>query len=464
MPMQKTKSLVLLFICFIGQVGAQTETGFVKKAELIYQHELTKTGYCSDGSDRARNNQPRFAGAMEARLLTFDNYQYVSYYEANGDIVVARRNVLDTVWEKAIINGYKIESNDRHNKISMAISEGDGVIHLSFDHHNTPKLNYARSAAGVAKNPGKVKWDNGVFQLLPNLGFENDMGLITYPSFYSLKKSGDLILYWRTGGAISGEMNLAHYNSKNQLWSFIGQISSAEGHYNGFSGTRGPYHAGFQSNSKGDIEVAWVWRESYNLQHPELDVVGNHGLFYAKSTDGGDTWRNNNNVLVASVDKKMRISIDNIGEPVVEIPIKLDASNSNICSAIDYKTDEFHFISSHKQADGGKKIPHHYVRKSNGSWTFTKTELPVGGCRLFFSDDVLLYLVNNGIYWSERSTGFSEWNPIKLDVETDSGEVNWDVSRLGEGIISMVMQHNPKKMGEPSPVSYFEYKIEKLSR
>lgn len=72
---------------FVKQGFSQFATGSVYSAKLLVQHELTKTGYCSDGSDRARNNQPRFAGPMEARLLAFNNYQPCSYYKAH-DIVV----------------------------------------------------------------------------------------------------------------------------------------------------------------------------------------------------------------------------------------------------------------------------------------------------------------------------------------------------------------------------------------
>lgn len=90
---------------------------------------------------------------------------------------------VNTVWEKSIVQGYKIESQDRHNKIAIAISQGDGVIHLSCDHHNTPQFNYANTDTDMATNPDKIIWDNTVFKLVPNLGMQNDTGWVTYPTF-----------------------------------------------------------------------------------------------------------------------------------------------------------------------------------------------------------------------------------------------------------------------------------------
>ncbi len=239
----------------------------LKTAELVYQYELTKTAFCSDGSDRARNGIPRFAGTMVAKGITYKNYQYVSYFEKDGSVVVARRNVLKpNSWEKTSVPNYTMKLHDRHRKIAIGISEGDGVIHLAFDHHNTPVLNYARTAVGVASNPEKVAWDDTVFKYVPNLDIPENTGEVTYPSFFSLAGTGDMIIYWRTGGAEGGEMNLAHYSSTTHDWAFIGQISSENGHYNGMYGSRGPYHAGFNSDAEGNIHLAWLWREREALR------------------------------------------------------------------------------------------------------------------------------------------------------------------------------------------------------
>ena len=90
-----------------------------------------------------------------------------------------------------------------------------------------------------------------MFSLLPNLGLKSSTGLVTYPSFYPIKSTGNIIIYWRTGGAIGGEMNLANYSSTEHKWRFIGKISSRDGTYKGKKGTRGPYNAGFKSNGNG---------------------------------------------------------------------------------------------------------------------------------------------------------------------------------------------------------------------
>lgn len=209
-------------------------------------------------------------------------------------------------WEKSILQGYRIKSEDRHNKIALSISSGDGVIHIAFDHHSTPQFNYAHTNQNVATNPESVVWDNAVFSLQPNLGLKTDTGLVTYPSFYPLITSGNLMVYWRTGGAVGGEMNLANFHSKDHKWFFIGQISTQNGMYNEKEGTRGPYNGGFVEDADSVLHVAWVFRERED--HIEAQPKGHlqeHGLFYAQSADGGFSWKDNAGNIVADVKSKV---------------------------------------------------------------------------------------------------------------------------------------------------------------
>lgn len=54
------------------------------------------------------------------------------------------------------------ESDHLTDRISLGVSHGDGTLHIGFDQHDNP-LHYRVSKAGVATNPGKVKWTSDIF-------------------------------------------------------------------------------------------------------------------------------------------------------------------------------------------------------------------------------------------------------------------------------------------------------------
>lgn len=453
-----------LFCCLFAQCVGQSKTTKLvplSNGTLLFRSTLTNTAYCSDGSDRAMDGEPRFNGAMEGSGVTYRNYQYVSYYEANGDILIARRKLNpEGAWAKIVLQNYKVKSQDRHNKVAIAISQGDGTIHLAFDHHNTPVLNYARTAHGVADHPDDVVWNDTVFTYTPNLGLKDETGLVTYPSFISLQGTGDLLIYYRTGGAVGGEMNLVHYNSNNQQWKFIGQISSREGHYKGNFGTRGPYHAGFHSDASGVLQVAWLWREHFDLrQDSGAYQYGNHGLYYAMSKDGGFSWLDTFGKPLADTRKGERISTDTKGVQVIDIPMELEASNARTSSAIDDVTGEFHFVSGHYIKGTKTLATHQYIRNAKGEWTSRITNMPTGDCSLMFVNDLLFNFIGIKVYVSTRKKSFSDWKEIVLPVALASGQSNWDAGRIHEGILSLIIQYDPKELGEPTPLEVLDFKI-----
>lgn len=463
----KRSTLSLLIIG--GSALLATDTAASKElvpaeaATLLYQETLTQTAYCSDGSDRARDGKPRFDGTMEAPVLSYKDYQYATYYEATGELVIARRPLEPAgPWLESVLQGFTMKSQDRHNKIAIGVSEGDGRIHLSFDHHNTPKINYAVSSIGVASDPANATWDDRTFTFTPNLGLKIKPDLVTYPDFVSLHGTGNLIVYWRSGGAIGGEMNIAHYNSENSKWSFIGRFTSREGRYKGKFGTRGPYLAGIKSDPLGQLQVAWLWREEDKLRRGDFHY-GNHGLFYAQSQDGGFSWLDSWCKEIADTRKKEVISIDTIGKLAYDIPMELEPSNAQMTSAIDPQTGNYHVIVVHVQRDDpAARSTHHYVRDSSGNWTAKASSLPTGsGATLVFQDDLLFAFIGTDILYANRQSGFSEWKKIKMPKNLPKGDYRWDTGRLPQGVVSLSVQLTPTKRGEPTPVQVLDFEIGK---
>jgi len=309
---------------------------------------------------------------MGAAVLTYKGYQYAAYYterdrvagdETYSELVVARRTVEPVGdWERSALQNYRVTSEDTHNRIEMSISEGDGVIHLAFDHHNTRGINYASSVSGVADNPANTLWDDTIFTYDRALGLGNEnQFVVTYPSFSSFP-GGNLILYARHGHANGGQMLLSRYDANTGDWASSDLISSRDGAFNGNESERGLYTAdGMKVSPNGDLHVAWVFREEpVNCNPGTRTGLGcNHGLYYAKSEDEGVTWVNTLGTEVADTSIGDEITVEDAGLEVISIPTALTPSNVSISSALDPVTGFMHVLIAHKTSATGPTRIHH---------------------------------------------------------------------------------------------------------
>ena len=75
-------------------------------------------------------------------LVSFGNWQFISFYNKDGNVVIGKRKLNETHWELNVTD-YKGNIKDAHNDISIMI-DGAGYLHMSWDHHNNP-LNYCKS-------------------------------------------------------------------------------------------------------------------------------------------------------------------------------------------------------------------------------------------------------------------------------------------------------------------------------
>ncbi len=195
-------------------------------------------------------------------LVSDGDIQYVSYYDPEGYVTLGKRKHGSTEWELNRTQ-YKGNVKDGHNIISMGV-DGDGYVHVSFDHHGNP-LHYAK---GIA--PGSLE----LGEMQPMTGI--DEGNVTYPEFYSMS-NGDLLFVYRSGISGRGNMAINRYDVKKKEWVRV-QDSLVDG-----EDERSPY---WQVYIDGNdvIHVSWVWRETWLVET-------NHDMCYAKSSDGGKTWQ-----------------------------------------------------------------------------------------------------------------------------------------------------------------------------
>jgi hypothetical protein len=202
-----------------------------------------------------------------------EKFQYVVYYNPQGNIVVARRSLGGRDWDlRALPILGKV--SDGHDDAVIGLS-GDGVLHLSYDHHNVP-LNYRRAAdpkdwaAFGPPEPLTGKLETRV----------------TYPTFTPGTR-GDLYFSYRDGQSGNGRLCLDYDDPSTHQWSVL-QSPLLEG-----AGQSSPYWWRPEVGADGVLHLAWCWRDT-------PDAATNHDLNYARSRDGGKTWENSAGEIIAT--------------------------------------------------------------------------------------------------------------------------------------------------------------------
>lgn len=279
-------------------------------------------------------------------LVTYKNTQFIGFYNADGKLVLGKRELGSTKWE-VVETSFHGNIHDAHNSISIMV-DGDGYLHVSWDHHGNA-LNYARSVAQLSLQ---------LTDKIPMAGSQETN--VTYPEFYQMP-TGDLIFMYRDGRSGKGNLAMNRYDLKTKTWIQL--------HANLIDG-EGKQNAYWQAcvDKFGTIHVSWVWRSS-------PDVASNHDMCYARSIDGGKTWEK-------STGEKYDLPINaSTAEYACRIP-----QNSELINQTSMTTDDAGnpFIASYWRSGSSNVPQYHLVRKVNGSWKevnsgFRKTQFSLGG-------------------------------------------------------------------------------------
>lgn len=279
-------------------------------------------------------------------LCTFQQTQFIAYYNSAGKMVLAKRTLPSTHWTIAV-TPYSGDIKDAHRSISI-MADGRGYLHVSWNHHGNV-LHYAKSVAPLSLQLTKE---------LPMTGIAETN--VTYPEFYTLPNGGLLFLY-RDGQSGKGNVVINRYDVHTQQWTQL--------HQNLIDGEqkRNAYWQAFV-DVQGTIHLSWVWRES-------PDVASNHDLCYAKSIDGGKTWTNSNNEIYA-----LPINAST-AEYVCRIPAHSELMNQTSMCA-DEKGHPF--IASYWKEQGDSIPQYHIVYKTGHHWqvkntAFRKTPFTLSG-------------------------------------------------------------------------------------
>ncbi len=431
-------------------------------------------------------------------LISFGGYQFATWYHngANNeqDIYLARRDLTDptNTWQ-SFDTGYNMVNGDEdgdgtgrmswdsHNVIGMGIS-GDGRIHLAYDHH-VDNLRYLTTRGINRATISSSAWASQTADA-DNLFFvpsgerakfnAQDTGTVsgvTYPRFAD-GPNGDLLATYRTGGSGNGNTHFLSYNSgtsansdgaPNQRW---GQshlvIDGSTGTYSdpydtSSSPHRNAYLNGVDTAPDGTIHMTWTWRET-----PQ-DT--NHDINYAYSQDGGNTWKNNDGLVIADKDTGQTISLNSQGIVVKE----LDRTQSLINQqgqTVD-SNGVVHALMWHRREDGvngefdwepGERFSaadsayYHYHRDPlTGDWVQNQlpTERRVGSRpRIGHDADGNLYAVYTSsndliIAGATKDANYSDWEIVHEDNRNFVSHALLDQSRLvNDGVLSIFLQDN----------------------
>ena len=195
-------------------------------------------------------------------IVSHGDEQYVAFYDAEGKVILSKRKLGTSAWQIQATQ-YVGDVKDAHKAISIAI-DGAGFLHMVWNQHDS-KLQYCRSIGPNSLN---------LTSQLPML--DDRENRVTYPEFYNLS-NGDLLFLYRDGSSGRGNLVINRYRVKTHQWSRV-QNKLIDG-----EDIRSAYWQA-TVDSSGAIHLSWVWRET-------ADVATNHDICYAKSLDGGVTWK-----------------------------------------------------------------------------------------------------------------------------------------------------------------------------
>lgn len=329
-------------------------------------------------------------------IVTHNNHQYISYYDAQGWLIIGKRKVGSQKWEIAR-SQYKGNVRDAHNVISMMI-DGKGYIHISFDHHGN-KLNYCRSV-----KPESLILGDKETMIGDN---END---VTYPEFYKLP-CGDLLFAYRSGASGRGNLVLNRYILKEKRWVRVQDVL-IDG-----ENKRNAYWQLYVDKS-GIIHLSWVWRETWMVET-------NHDMCYARSKDGGKSWEKSDG-------SKYQLPINAANaEYAWHIPQNHELINQTSMSA-DSKGNPY--ISTYWR-DSNDSIPQfRMIWNENGKWhcdivgkRVTPFSLKGGGTKMIPISRPRMVVDGNRVFYIFRDAERGSKASLAYKKDIHSKEEEWKV-------------------------------------
>lgn len=262
-------------VAFVVPIGACA--GLARAA--LPAPTVTLSTVATDGYSAASTNS---VGINRNTLATYGGYQFIAFYDAtNGSdlasVKLGRRATGSSTWSVFDTSLTPNSVSDDHDNIAIAF-DGNGRLHLSWGMHNN-LMNYRVSAAGAAT---ASTWSSAALNLASHTFWArtaatNDSS-VTYPEFYNVPNSKDLLFVYRQGVSGNGDTYVARYDAETNSFEKIRPIAGSVTNVNAYL-NRLAY------DDKGVLKATWTWRSTPAFQT-------NHNTVYGESPDNGLTWRN----------------------------------------------------------------------------------------------------------------------------------------------------------------------------
>lgn len=356
-------------------------------------------------------------------------FQFATYYNPKGVLIMARRQPGSSSSDKWDQVALPVRGNpkDAHNGSVVGIS-ADGIIHVAYDHHNSP-LHYRRTT-----RPYDIR---SFGDQLPMTGQHE--GSVTYPQFVSAP-DGTLYFFYRDGASGNGSLCINRYEPSQKTWMPIHHpLIDGQGRVN-------PYWWRPSIGADGTIHLAWCWRDT-------PDAQSNHDICYMRSSDRGQTWR-------TAEGKPLRLPVTQATAPVAN-RIPTGSNLINQCSTAVDAWGHPHIAHYHNDAAGipqyfhlwhdGKRWVRHAVSHRRTSFRLGgggTLQIPICRPEIAISQNGTVHLitrdaeVGNGIrLYRSRGRDYSRWSPVEVTPpgeDLGDWEPSYDQTRLRRtGILSL---------------------------
>ncbi|HVK06858.1 MAG TPA: BNR repeat-containing protein [Armatimonadaceae bacterium] len=378
-------------------------------------------------------------------LTTRGGTQYATWYAPGGAVVVASRPVEGDRWDFHEIKDAVGNVKDAHNGVVVGVSS-DGHLHLAYDHHANP-LRYR-----VTTNPGDIRSFGPV---RPMTGRTESR--VTYPQFIDAP-DGTLLFFYRDGHSGAGRLCLNRYDPEQRgTWEAL--------HHPLIDGADecNPYGWRPAFGPDGSLHVAWCWRDT-------SDARTNHDICYARSDDGGRTWKRGD-----GTPQPLPITPANAD---VADPVPTGSNLLNQCGATVDAQGHPHLAHYHSDASGvpqyvhlwhdGSKWERHFVSKRSHAFNLGGTgtlKIPMSRPEIAAQANGDLWVITRDneaggdrirLYRGRLADRYRTWTPYDVAVGTDLGEwePTYDVARLRQsGVLSMFVL--PCRQGDHETVTDF---------
>lgn len=268
------------------------------------------------------------------RLTTHDGRQFFAYWDHDGRLQLAARELPDGPWRASPLD-VDIERRDGHWAPALGVGP-DGHVFVCYNTRNSP-IRWRRS-----ESPGAVSAFGE-----ERTGMTGDReSSACYPEFTRLR-DGTLLFGYRAGYSGNGDWVLNRWDDIEDTWRPL-QHPLTDG-----ENARNSYHWNLVQSDDGTLHTFFCWRNN------DRPGIGNSDLCYARSPDGGGTWERSDGTPYGLPIRKAT------SEVVDDIAVENNFVNNGWAS-YDPRTDEPHVAYYRDDAAGHTQIYH--ACRADGRW------------------------------------------------------------------------------------------------